>query len=53
MNILDGYKTYIAAAGLVGLAIYQLSTGDVATAVQSVLAAIGLFGVRNAIAKVK
>ena len=51
MNVLNGYKTYIAAAGLFGLALYQLSTGNVETAVQSFLGGLAVLGVRNAIAK--
>lgn len=53
MNILDGYKTYIAAAGLIGLAVYQASQGDLQSAIQSVIAAFGLFGVRHAISRGK
>ena len=47
--MLTGYKTYIAAVGLVGLAIYQVSQGDITTAVQTALAALAAFGVRSAI----
>ena len=46
---LNGYKTYLAAAGLLGLAIYQASQGDYPAAVQSVLAALAAAGLRNAI----
>ena len=51
MNVLNGYKTYIAAAGIVGLALYQASTGLYDQAVQSFLAALAAAGLRNAIAK--
>ena len=50
-NLLSGYKTYIAAAGLFGLAVYQLSQGQYDSATQSVLAALAAAGIRNAIAK--
>jgi hypothetical protein len=49
--MLDGYKTYIAAAGLLGLAIYQASVGQIEAAIQSLLAALAAFGLRNAVAK--
>ena len=38
-GFLKGYKTYIAAAGMVGLAVFQASTGDYSQAIQSILAA--------------
>ena len=49
-SILEGKKTVLAALGLVGLALFQLSTGDYAMAVQSFLAALTAFGLRSAIA---
>jgi hypothetical protein len=51
LNVLSGYKTYVAAAGLVGLAVYQFSQGQVETGVQSVLAALTAAGLRHAVAK--
>ena len=51
LNVLSGFKTYLAAAGLVGLAIFQASTGQYEQAVQSVLAALTAAGLRSAIAK--
>jgi hypothetical protein len=48
---LSGYKTYVAGVGLFGLAIYQVSTGDYQTAMQSFLAALAAVGLRHAIAK--
>jgi hypothetical protein len=51
LNVLNGYKTYVAAAGLVGLAVYQFSQGQVETGVQSVLAALTAAGLRHAVAK--
>src|SRR3954447_26419538 len=50
-SVLAGYKTYIAAAGFVGLAVYQLSQGEVNPALQSVLSALTAVGLRSAIAK--
>jgi hypothetical protein len=46
---LSGWKTYLAAAGLVGLAIYQVSQGQIEPAVQSILAALAAVGLRSAI----
>lgn len=51
INLLSGYKTYLAAAGLFGLALYQFSTGDVTNAVQSLMAALTAIGLRHAVAK--
>jgi hypothetical protein len=48
---LDGKKTYLAAAGLFGLALYQFSVGQVDPAVQSFLAALAALGLRHAVAK--
>lgn len=53
MDILSGYRTYIAAAGLFGLAVYQASLGHYPDAIQSVMAALAAFGIRSAIAKMK
>lgn len=50
MGFLTGYKTYLTAAGLAGLGLYQLSTGDVQGGIQSVLAAAGVAGLRSALA---
>lgn len=52
MNFLDfakGFRTYIAAAGLLGLALYQFSEGQYEVAAQSFLAALAAFGLRKAI----
>lgn len=51
MDILPGWKTYIAAAGLVGLAVYQFSEGDIAAAWQSLMAGLAAFGLRVAVSK--
>ncbi|VTT96584.1 unnamed protein product [Gemmataceae bacterium] len=46
---LAGVRTYVAAAGLVGLSVYQLSQGQVEQAVQSFTIALGLLGLRERI----
>jgi hypothetical protein len=47
----SGYKTYLAAAGLLGLAVYQVSTSQYEPAVQSFLAALASAGLRHAVAR--
>jgi high-affinity Fe2+/Pb2+ permease len=49
--MLNGWKTYLAAAGLFGLAVYQLSMADYNAAWTSLMAALATFGVRNAMAR--
>ena len=49
IDLFPGYKTYIAAFGLIGLSIYQLSQNDVGPAVQSFMGALAALGVRVAI----
>ena len=49
LNALNGYKTYIATAGLVGLAIFQLSTGQVPLGFQTLFTALATAGLRGAI----
>lgn len=51
LTVISGYKTYIAAAGLLGLALYQATTGDMTNAAQSVLAALAAAGLRHAVNK--
>lgn len=46
---LAGYKTYLAAAGLLGLALYQATEGQWEQAAQSFSTALGLLGLRAAI----
>ena len=41
LNLIDGYKTYLAALGLLGLALYQVTQGQYDQATQSFLAAFG------------
>lgn len=47
--MLTGYKTYIAAAGLLGLALYRLSVGEYDMAVQALMQALMAAGLRSAI----
>lgn len=49
--MLDGYKTYLAAAGLFGLALYQVSVGEYTGALETFFAALAVFGVRHAMAR--
>ena len=35
LALLTGYKTYVAAAGLVGLSVYQFSIGEYPTSVSN------------------
>ena len=51
LDSLNGYKTYVAAIGLGGLAVYQFSQGQIDTGVQSLLAALAAAGLRHAVAK--
>lgn len=51
LGVLSGYKTYVAAAGLIGLAVYQLSNGEATNAINSLLAALTAAGLRHAIQK--
>lgn len=47
---LDGYKTYLAALGLFGLALYQLSQGEIEAGVKTATQALAILGLRRAIA---
>ena len=51
LTLLSGYKTYLAAVGLMGLAVYQVSQGQFETAYQSFMGALAAVGLRHAIAK--
>jgi hypothetical protein len=44
LSLLTGYKTYIAVAGLLGLALYQASTGQLDLALQSLLGGLAAAG---------
>jgi subtilisin len=46
---LKGYRTYLAAVGLVGLSVYSVSVGEYDKAAEMFLAALAAFGVRSAI----
>jgi hypothetical protein len=48
---LNGYKTYIAAIGLFGLAVYQFSQDQIVEGVQSILAGLAAAGLRQAIGR--
>lgn len=50
-NAFDGWKTYLAAAGLFGLALYQFSVGEMTSALESAMAALAVFGVRHAMSR--
>jgi hypothetical protein len=47
---MNGKKTYTAAIGLVGLAVYQLTQGQYDQAIHQIFLALGMFGLRWAIA---
>lgn len=49
LSFLDGWKTYIAALGLLGLGVYQMSQGQFEVAMQSIMAAFAAFGLRKAL----
>ncbi|MGE3820969.1 MAG: hypothetical protein AB7I30_16275 [Isosphaeraceae bacterium] len=53
LSLFSGYKTYVAAVGLMGLAIYHVSLGEFETAAQAFLAALAAAGLRDAIAKAR
>jgi hypothetical protein len=50
-SLLTGFKTYLAAAGFVGLAVYQVSQGQIDPSIQSALSALTAIGLRHAISK--
>lgn len=49
MDMLKGYKTNLAAIGLLCLAFYEFSEGRIDMAMQSLMAALAAFGLRQAI----
>lgn len=51
LNFLSGYKTYIAAFGLLGYAIQKLTEGDITEAFRAAAEALAVFGLRVAISK--
>jgi hypothetical protein len=50
LKAFDGYRTYAAGVGLIGLGVYQLTQGDVDRGLASVMAGLAAFGVRAALA---
>lgn len=50
---LSGSKTYFAAIGLFGLALFQFSTGEIPQGFQSLFSALVAAGLRAAIAAPK
>ncbi len=56
MNVLTiaaGWRTYLAAAGLLGYALYQVSNADYPGAWTSLMAALAAFGLRQAVSGVQ
>lgn len=51
MIMLNGMKTYIAAAGLFALGVYQLTQGEFEAAMKSFTEALAVFGLRAAVGK--
>ncbi len=54
MHILDlipRFSTFLGAAGLIGLGLYQLSIGDLTSAFQSFMAGLAAFGVGHQMAE--
>ena len=52
IDLLNGKKTYFAALGIFGMALYQaLVVKDYQAAVKSMLEALGAVGLRHAITK--
>ena len=53
LDLMNGYKTYIAAAGLLGMALYQFSLRQYDQATQTFLSALAAAGLRHAVSKVQ
>lgn len=51
ISAIDGYKTYIAAAGFAGLAVYHLTQGEIDGTIDAAGKALAAAGLRHAIAK--
>jgi hypothetical protein len=51
LGFANGKKTYIAAAGFLGLAIYEFTQGKHELAIASLMAALATFGLRQALKK--
>ena len=50
-KFLDGYKTVLAALGLIGLGVYQMSQGEMELGLQSLMAGVTALGLRHAVSK--
>ena len=53
VRILSGLKTYLAATGLVGLAIHQFASGMFGHGAQALLTAMATAALRRAIARLE
>lgn len=51
MDILNGKKTWLAAAGMVCLGVVSITEGDIETGIQQIVAAFGLVGIGHKIDK--
>lgn len=51
LKLLDGYKTYIGAAGFALLGVYHLIQGEGAKATEYFAYALSILGIRHAITK--
>lgn len=51
LNLVNGLKTAIAVIGLIGLAVYQLSQAQFEVAFGTLMLALGMAGIRHAVAK--
>ena len=49
MKYLTGWKSYVGAAGFLALAVFYYLNGQPEKAMEMVLAALGLLGLRHAI----
>lgn len=51
LSKLDGYKSYLGAAGCALLGLYYLWTGDTAHGMEFLMLALSIAGLRNAVQK--
>ena len=49
----EGYKTYAAAAGMLGLSVYRFTTGDIDGMLYMLSMALGIFGIGHKIEKLR
>ena len=49
--IIANWHTILAAVGLLGLAVFQLSQGEFAQAIQNLFAALAVFGMGNVLSQ--